>query len=158
MRRFSIATLAVAAAAVCAPQANAGIYSDDMAKCLVKSASQEDQITFIQWMFTAMALHPSVTSMAAISDKQRTELTSKTGALFMRLITKDCRSETVAAVKYEGPNALEQSFSVLGQAAMRGLMSHPAVEKGLQGLTSESDTKELRDLMKEAGVEPPPQK
>ncbi len=151
MRRLLAAT---AALCVLACNANAGVYSDDMSKCLVKSTSADDQVVFSQWLFSALALHPSVKGMSNITDEQRNTLNAKAGALFVRLMTKDCRTETLAALKYEGGSAIEQSFMVFGQAAARTLMTDPAVEKGTEGLTTSVDTAEMSELLKEAGLNP----
>jgi hypothetical protein len=149
MRRF---LAAAAAACVLACGANAGVYSDDMSKCLVKSTSADDQLVFIQWVFSAMALHPGVKSMANISDEQRRELTAKTGALMIRLMTRDCRAETIAALKYEGGAAMEQSFALFGQAAMRGLMGDPQVAQGMGDIGSFGKDPAMIALFKEAGM------
>jgi len=49
-----------------ASPAVAGPYSDDLAKCLVRSTTPEDKTLLVQWMFATMALqrelfaHPDV--------------------------------------------------------------------------------------------------
>ncbi len=76
------------------------------------------------------------------------------GKLYERLLTVDCHTETVAALKYEGTSGMEQSFSVLGQVAFRGLLSDPAVTKVMSGLTEFVDTKKIEALGSEAGIAP----
>ncbi len=149
MRRL-IAAAAAACALACG--ANAGVYGDDMSKCLVKSATADDQAVFVQWTFAALSLHPNVKSMANVTDEQRETLNKQIAALFVRLMTKDCRAETLATLKYEGFAAAEQSFMVFGQAAGRGLFSDPAVQQGMAGLGTAFDTKDMNELLKEAGV------
>ncbi len=131
----------------------AGVYSDDMAKCLVKSSTADDQLALIQWIFSAMALHPAVQPFSNISAEQRNTFDLKGAQLLQRLMTVDCRAETIAAVKYEGPASIEASFSVLGEIAMRGLMSESHVTKGLEGMDSHIDKSKLEALFKEAGVQ-----
>jgi len=58
---------------------------------------------------------------------------------FERLLTETCKAPFHDAMKYEGAQTIEMSFSVLGQVAMRELMSHPEVSKGfgeLEGFIS----------------------
>ncbi|HUJ02850.1 MAG TPA: hypothetical protein VLW75_04365 [Rhizomicrobium sp.] len=138
-----------------APSAHAGVYTDDLSKCLVKSSSPEDQKTLIIWVFSDMALHPAVKPYSAISDAQRDGFTTAAAQLMQRLLTVDCRAETVAALKYEGNSSLEESFTVLGQIAMRGLMSDPDVAKGLMALGKHVDKDKLNQLATEAGHPPP---
>jgi hypothetical protein len=135
-----------------AATAVAGPYADDLAKCLVKSSSDEDQIALMKWMFVAIAQHPAVHPLSNISDSERTDVNAKGGALFERLITKDCRAESVAALKYEGTSSIESSFSTLGQIAVGGLMKDPAVQKELAQLADSMDSDKLNAVLKEAGV------
>ncbi|HKD22854.1 MAG TPA: hypothetical protein VKB71_12645 [Rhizomicrobium sp.] len=141
-----------AAMAMTAQAANAGTYGDDLSKCIVKAASDDDKIAFMQWMFYAISLHPSVQPYAKIDDKEGAEFNRKAGALVQRLLTVDCRTEAVAALKYEGTSAFESSFKVFGEIAMRGLMSDPKVAKGLAALGDSVDDSKFAELSKEAGV------
>jgi len=132
--------------------ASAGIYSDDLAKCLVKSSSADDQLVLIQWIFAAMALHPAVLPYANISAEQRVAFDTKAGQLMGRLMTVDCRNEEIAALKFEGPSSIEASFSVLGEVAMRGIMTDPHVTKGMEGLDAHFDNAKLQELFRDAGL------
>lgn len=137
-----------------APSASAGVYADDMARCLIKSSSADDQIVLVRWMFSTMTLHPAVGDLANISDQQRQEMSNKAAALFERLITVDCHAESVAALKYEGVAAFGSSFNTLGQIAARGLMTDPHVTQALSGLGAVVNGDRLRALMAEAGMQP----
>ena len=130
--------------------ANAGVYTDDLTKCLLKSASSEDQIVFVQWVFSALALHPAVQQYSKFTPAQQADLTKKAAALFTRLMTVDCRKETGSAVKYEGAAAIETSFKTLGEVASRNLFSDPHVAKGLEGLSAGFDEAELKKVIEEA--------
>lgn len=148
-------TLTVAAATAAAMTlfaatggARAGVYTDDMTKCLVKAMSPEDQSVLIQWTFSAMALHPDVRPYANITDAQRKSLDQKAAGLFQRMMTVDCRKEVVDAVKYEGTGSFEGAFSAMGEAAMRGLMSEPSVNKGMEGFVEYFDKSKMEALFK----------
>lgn len=71
-----------------------------------------------------------------------------------RLLTVDCRKETIEAIKYEGGGAMETAFGTLGQAAMRQLISAPEVAKGLEQLGEYIDKAEFEKLGVEAGATP----
>jgi hypothetical protein len=140
--RSSLATLSIMASM----HAVAGPYGDDMAKCLVKAASPDDQTVFIKWLFAAIALHPDVASMASISPQQRDEFSKRAGALFQRLLTESCRSETQQAIRYEGPATIQYAFQVFGQAAAGNLFSNPSVAVGMKDLTKYIDQDKIKAL------------
>jgi hypothetical protein len=129
----------------------AGPYADDMAKCLVKATSTEDRGIFMRWLFAAMALHPEVASMAAVSPQQRDDLNKRTGALIQRLLTESCRSETLQAVRYEGPATIQYAFQVFGQAAAGDLFSDPRVAAGMKDLAKYVDQEKLKHLATAGG-------
>jgi len=147
-----VAALGIALALGAAGAARAGVYSDDLGKCLVRGATPSDQTTFVIWAFGAMSAHPAVKQYSNFTDAQRIELNRAVGKLYERLLTVDCRKETIAALKYEGAQGMEQSFSVLGQVAFRGLMGDPAVTAVLSGLADAVDKQKLEALGREAGV------
>ena len=148
----SATALALAVGLGLSGAARAGVYGDDLGKCLVRSATPADQTAFVAWAFSAMSAHPAVRQYSNFTDAQRTELNKRVGQLYERLLTVDCRKETIAALKYEGANSMEQSFSVLGQVAFRGLMTDPAVMKVMGGLTDGVDQKKIEALGREAGI------
>lgn len=138
--------------------AQAGIYTDDLSKCLVRSASDADQKALVLWVFMAMARHPSAQIYTNLTDKQRDDGDRAAAGIFQRLLFQDCRSETVSALKYEGANAIEPAFSVLGQVAMRGLMGEPSVAGGMSGMAKYVDVAKFDALAKEAGLPTTPTK
>jgi hypothetical protein len=120
----------------------------------VSSPTPSDQTTFVIWAFGAMSAHPAVKQYSNFTEAQRTELNRAVGKLYERLLTVDCRTQAVAAIKYEGVQGMEQSFSVLGQVAFRGLMSDPAVTKVFSGLADAVDKQKLEALGRDAGLSP----
>jgi hypothetical protein len=134
--------------------ARAGVYSDDLAKCLVKAASPTDVSVFVVWMFSAMTLQPDVKPYSSMTDAQRDEAGRRAAALLQRLMVVDCHTETVAAIKYEGVSSLETGFNVFGQVAGRGLIASPAVAANLQKMATYFDKPKFEALAKEAGLAP----
>jgi hypothetical protein len=125
----------------------AGPYADDMAKCLVTSTSTEDRTLLVRWIFSAIALHPELASMSAISPQQRDTITKNAGALFQRLLLESCKSETQQAVQNEGPYAIQYACQVLGQVATRGLFTDPQVMEGMKSLGKDVDEEKLKALL-----------
>ncbi|MGQ4660733.1 hypothetical protein [Lysobacter sp. F6437] len=122
----SILALTIAVMAISRP-AEAGIYSDDLSRCLVTHTSDEEKIVLAQWIFTVIAVHPSVASMTSISESTKSDVSKQTAEILQELLTESCKDETVQAVKYEGSSALESSFEVLGEIAMTALLADPKV-------------------------------
>ncbi len=152
MRHVIKAALLLVALASVGTPAVAGVYTDDMSKCLVKSTNADDKATLMLWVFSALSSHPAVQKYAKMTEDDRLSFARKASELMQRLLTVDCRAETVAALKYEGPSSLEASFNVLGQVAMRGLMSDPSVAGELAELNTYLDKTKWNALMKEAGL------
>ena len=55
--------------------AQAGPFTDEMSKCLVRNTSEADKTLFIQWIYAAMSSHPAVQSMSKISPEMGENLT-----------------------------------------------------------------------------------
>jgi hypothetical protein len=146
------AAAAFLAVALPAARASAGVYTDDLTKCLVRSADAGDQTRLMQWMFALIALNPAVRPNAAITPPQREAFDRQAAALMQRLLTVDCRKETVAALKYEGSSAIEASFRALGEVAVRGLMSDPTVAGGVKNFTAYIDQDKMAEVGREAGI------
>jgi hypothetical protein len=128
-------------------RASAGPYADDMAKCLVKATSPEDRALLVKWVYGVMSLHPDLAALSAIQAPQRDALTKSAGALYQRLLIESCKSETQQAVQNEGPQTLEYAFQILGQVAMRGIMSDPQVLEGVKGLGKAVDQDKIKAVL-----------
>ena len=133
--------------------ASAGVYTDDLSKCLVNSSGTEDKIALIQWVFSTLTLNPAVASLSSVKPEQRDEFDRKLAEIATRLVLVDCRKQTIDAVKYEGEKSIESSFEVLGNIAARALMSDPTVASGTQGFIKYLDQSKFQELGKEAGAQ-----
>lgn len=133
--------------------AQAGAFTDDLTKCIVKSTSDDDKVALMQWVFMALAAHPSMKKFTNVTSDDQTDVNKRTGGLFIRLVTSDCRKEAVAALKYEGSDAFKASFSALGEIAMQGLMANPQVTQSMDQLDPYIDKDKMQALAVEAGVQ-----
>ena len=155
MVRRILAAACAAGALGTAGAASAGVYSDDLGKCFVRASSAEDKTVLVQWIFSVMALNPSVKPLSNVTDSQRDGFNRRMGALTQRLFTVDCRKEAVDALKYEGSAAVEASFELLGRAATAGLVSDPSVSAHGGDFAQYVDKAAFDALFKEAGVTTP---
>lgn len=126
--------------------AQAGVYTDDLSRCLIQSTTPNDRTLLVRWMFAAAASHPAVKSIAAVTAADLDTANKQTGALFMRLLTEACRDEAKAALKFEGQSTIEASFNAFGQVAGRELFSSPEVTAGMAGLGTYIDQEKLQAL------------
>jgi hypothetical protein len=151
MKRF-VAGLALAFTLGLAGATEAGVYSDDLSKCLVRSATPSDQTAFMVWLFAAMSVHPDVKAYSAMTDTQREAVSRRAAELLVRLMAVDCHNESVAALKYEGESALSAGFNVFGQVAARGLLGNAVVAQDLARMEGYVDKSKLEALATEAGI------
>jgi hypothetical protein len=155
MIRKTAATAACLCIMFLGQPASAGIFTDDLSRCLVRSSTETDRSELVTWLFFAESLNPQVKNFTTVSEKQRDESNKVIASLFERLLLQDCRTETVAALKNEGGGVIEASFSVLGTAAGRELVSDPKVGAEIGKIGTYLDKEKWTALRKEAGTAAP---
>ena len=146
----------VGLAAAMPGQAFASVYGDDLTRCIMSHTSEADNTTLIKWIFAAMAASPKIKDMSNISEARRAEVNLAASQLVSRLITKDCREQTVAALKYDGAESLRNAFELFGKTAMQGLMADPSVQTSMGALDQAFDRKAFDDMLGAAGLKPKP--
>lgn len=147
--RIAVAAVCITATGIVAPPAQASVFTDDLSRCLVTKTSEADKLALVRWIFTAIAAADGVKDLTKVNDEQRESLARETAAIFTRLVTKDCRTEAAAAIKNDGPSAMQASFGVLGQIAMQGLMGDESVVKSMDRVDKYFDEKALTDFGRE---------
>jgi hypothetical protein len=145
MVRFAAVAAALTLGALATP-VQAGIYGDDLSRCLVKASSNEDQQAMLLWIYAAMSQHPVAQTYSKMTPAQEADISKRAAMLMQRLLTVDCRTETVAALRYEGLSTLETAFEVLGETGMRALMNDPQVAKVTSALTDYIDETKFESL------------
>ena len=154
MRKGFIVVVAAMACLAGIP-AQAAVFGDDLAKCLVSHTSEQEKTGLMRFVFAAMAAHPAVADIAKVTPAQRQALSRQFAELTQQLLAVRCRAETVAALRAEGVATIQSSFGVLGQVAMRGLMSDATVAAEFGQLGTFFDRKAMTELFKEAGITTP---
>jgi hypothetical protein len=129
----------VLALTVQAGSASAGVYADDLTRCVVSSTSASDRIIFIRWMFGAMSAHEEVAPLSTVKPEQRASMTEEAAKIVQRLILTDCREQSSNAFKYEGESALTSTFEVFGKVAMDDLMGDAKVSAVFDSMDSYFD-------------------
>lgn len=139
--------IAAALAALCiSAPATAGIFADDLSRCLVAKTSEKDKATLVRWMFATLSLNPEVADISSMNDETRNAINKGMGELVQRLITQSCREQTLVAIKSEGGSVLGTSFEVFGQAAAQSMLANPTVGKAAGAFTQHLDKKAFEEL------------
>lgn len=131
----SAMAMATALSLAMAAPAKAGLYSDDLARCLVGATSTDDKLSLIRWVVVQITRHPNVSDLSRLTPEKEKTANMDIARMFERLITDSCRTESKAAFRYEGQDAFKASFEVLGTVAMQELVSHKDVDAGFSGFT-----------------------
>ena len=144
---------AVGAALGVVTAAHADIFTDDLTRCVVSSASDRDKATLARWTFAELTLNPALSDIAAIAPEKRTQLQRETVAILERITFTQCRPQSIAAFKSAGAGALQVAFEALGNLAGRELMANPVVLKDYsEGLARYMNKDGWEALGKEAGI------
>jgi hypothetical protein len=144
--------LVALAGSLLAGTASAGVYTDELSKCLVESTTTEDRTALVHWLFAAASVHPAISSLSTVKPADMDAANQTIGALFMRLLTDSCKEQAQKALRFEGPATIQLSFTVLGQVAGAELFSNPLVAKEMSGIEKFIDPAKLESLK----AEPPP--
>ncbi|MDX1443848.1 MAG: hypothetical protein R3270_08770 [Gammaproteobacteria bacterium] len=145
MKSILVAALVAASTLATSPAAQAGPFTDELSRCLVRNTTDADRTQLIKWIYIAMSQHPKVSALAEVSASDAEKANEQTAALFMDLITNRCKSEAKDAIQYDGQVAFQQSFSVLGQVAMQGIMADPGVATYMGGLDKYLDEEKFEE-------------
>ena len=133
-------------------EASAGIYTDDLARCLVDSATQSDREKFDLWLLSALNTHPAFRPYSNMTDEQRETITKQAAEMLVRLLAVDCRKQAVGAVKNEGRSSYVTAFGVLGETAMNWLMNDEQVGRSTRHIDQFLDKAKLSAIFNEAGA------
>ena len=127
--------------------AQAGPYSDDLARCLVQSTTSKDRVDLVEWLFAAASFHPAVSGFATVTQDQLDSSNKAMAELIVNLLTESCREETSLAVQYEGEQTIAASFEILGQVAGQELFSNPSVAEAMSGMEQYVDAEKLQSVL-----------
>ncbi|MBU2135434.1 MAG: hypothetical protein KKA45_04450 [Alphaproteobacteria bacterium] len=110
----------------------------------------DQQTAFMAFAAVAIAQHPAVQPYTTTSIAHLEELQTKAAKVLETAMTETCRSEAIAAFRFEGPVAIAAAYQAFGAAAMRNLALHPAVAEALDGASSKMDASKFEALGQEA--------
>lgn len=141
--RIFLGLLAITILAGVGP-ARAGVYTDELGKCLIESATPDDRIVLVVWMFSAAANHPDVKHIASVTEEQLDEANKNVAELFVTLLGDSCGQQTANALKYEGQASIGTAFEMFGGIAGRELFASEAVTAATAGFQKHIDAEGLK--------------
>ena len=153
MRRLAILSALILACA--AAPARATPLTEKLTACVTSSATTEDRTAIMVFVFAAISRHPAAEPYARFSAEDRRKVARAAAMAMQRLVTVDCRAESVAVLQNE-PDGFITAFEALGEVAATDLMGSPQVAKELDGLVDYFDPGALESLGEAAAGEQGP--
>lgn len=117
--------------------------------CFADSTSGKDRKMLGKWVFLAMVAHPEMSGLSAATPAQIEQSNKDLAALFMRLVTRDCKDQMRTMLAQDGSQSIKVAFEYLGQIAMQELMSHPAVNARISEFEKHIDPAALQRALGE---------
>lgn len=115
--------------------------------CLADSTTGRDRKILGRWIFLAMASHPEIATLSTAKPADHDAASREFAALFMRLVTKDCRQEMTAMMAEGDPASAETAFQFLGEVAMQEIMSNDQVNSAISAFGNFLDEEKLAPVM-----------
>jgi len=147
------ASFALLFAALASPS-HAGVFTDDLSRCLVTKASEADRAALVAWMFSAIGSDPRLQKYTTLDRAKRDKIAADAAGVFQHLMVDDCRKEAVAALKADGEDSIKDAFGQLGLATTQELFQSPEAQQELDSLGKGFDPEKLKALGREAGIAP----
>ncbi len=124
--------------------AQAGPHGEVLATCFSESTTGRDRIDLARWVFMAMAQYPAIKELGHVLPDAQEDTNKRIGALYTRLISENCPSQTAIAIQKEGDAALQVAYEALGKLAMQELVINPQVTSVFLGAGKYIDSAKIR--------------
>ena len=112
----------------------AGQTVDQLSDCLMKSTTEADKTTVLQWTFVALSSHPDLQAFSQVSTDQKQQLDKNLAQVLQRIMIEQCAAETKAVIQTEGIEAVGNSFQELGRTTGDAILKNPEVKQQLKGV------------------------
>ncbi|WP_163121068.1 hypothetical protein [Acinetobacter portensis] len=116
---------------------------DKLSDCLVKSTTDADKKTVLQWTFVALSAHPDLQSFSQVTPEQKDGLDKNLAQVLQRILVEQCSAETKAVIQTDGLQAVGDSFQKLGQETGEKILKTPEIKDQYKGLVRYLDLSKL---------------
>lgn len=129
--------------------AYSGEHATRLSQCLLSNTTEADKSVLTSWVFATLAKHPNLASNPNMSDLVSIAQGVRNGAdrdmaqLVEKFIYDKCNEELKAAVKNEGPMAIQSSIRSYVEQTGREILQHPSVAGSIGGVASQMDAQRL---------------
>lgn len=125
----------------------AGEHANRLSQCLVSNTTVADKQILTKWVFTTLANHPTLSDMATIAQNIRSGADREMAQLVEKFIYDKCNEQLKAAVKNEGPMAIQTSIQSYVEQTGREILQHPSIAGSIGGVASQMDAKKLFEAL-----------
>lgn len=119
-----------------------------LATCLVDNLNGKERKNLARWIFFSMAAHPELSAYADASPADIEESDQYVGKVITRLLTVDCPDQLRKASSADA-KAVQKAFELVGQVAMRELMTNQNVAKALSNYSRHADIEKINGILNE---------
>ena len=123
--------------------AHAGEAGAALSECLKRSATPDDRRILVQWIFSAIAIHPDLQALSAIDNAQRAKIEKDAASTFELLVAVDCTVTARQTIVAEGTEGFGNAFKTLGELAMGGVVENRDVQVGMSRLGELVDSQRM---------------
>ncbi|MEO5706128.1 MAG: hypothetical protein ABIT10_04780 [Alteraurantiacibacter sp.] len=104
-----------------------------LGECVLGSTTGNDRVLVGRWIGAALASAPQLEGLVTVDTQQKDVVDRELAQLFVRLFTQDCAATARPLIMAGDSTSIQMAFSMLGEAAMRELMTNPAAMTALTG-------------------------
>ena len=112
----------------CIATAHAAQYGDQLGRCLVEHAGQNDTKILTQWAFVTVGQTQAAREIVTIDKATQNRVSSQAQSVVLRLLGKDCAAEALKATLYEGKNGIPNGIKYAVTFHLTEEMSTQAVD------------------------------
>ena len=122
---------------------------------MVGHITPSDEDAMLTFTFALISLSPKLTAYTSLTDAQRGTINQAWADLHTRLLTKDCRAETVLVLKAEGEGGIIPGLKTIAGAAMRAMLASPQAHASVLDIAKlYRNTPQMDALRAQAGLPP----
>jgi len=114
-----------------------------LSECLKRSATPDDRRVLVQWIFSAIAVHPDLQALSTIDADKRAKIEKDAADTFERLIAVDCTAPARQTIIAEGSEGFGNAFKTLGELAMGGVVENRDVQVGMSRVGEMIDSERM---------------
>ncbi len=123
-------------------------YTVKLRDCFTAQTTGADRTTFARWFVAILASAPKVQGVATVEPGVKDQLDGQVAAIFTRIITKDCATESRPLWKARSSAAFRVAGESLGRLAMQEVTSDADGQKIFAGYASHIKPADFSELDK----------